>query len=62
MKIIHKISEIREITKNLNKQIGIVPTKGVLHLDHESLIKKKVNENEVIIISDFVNTVNYGIN
>ena len=62
MKIIHKINELREITKKLNCQIGLVPTMGALHAGHKSLIEKSVAQNDFTIVSVFVNPVQFGIN
>ena len=62
MKIIHKISQIREITKNLNVSVGLVPTMGALHSGHASLIEKSVKDNGFTIVSVFVNPVQFGIN
>ena len=62
LKIIHKISQIREITKNLDVSVGLVPTMGALHSGHASLIEKSVKDNGFTIVSVFVNPVQFGIN
>lgn len=62
LKIIYKISQIREITKNLNVSVGLVPTMGALHSGHASLIEKSVKDNGFTIVSVFVNPVQFGIN
>ena len=62
LKIIHKISQIREITKEIKGSIGLVPTMGALHKGHKSLIDKSVEQNDFTIVSVFVNPVQFGIN
>lgn len=63
MRVVKTISELKSLIsgyKQGNKTVGLVPTMGALHAGHKSLVDRARKENDIVVVSVFVNPTQFN--
>lgn len=63
MKVFEKIVDLQNelfLVRKEGKSVGLVPTMGALHEGHASLIRRSVKENDVTVVSVFLNPTQFN--
>ena len=61
MQVFETIKELQnELSQLKGKSIGLIPTMGALHKGHLSLIEQSIKDNDITVVSIFVNPTQFN--
>ena len=59
---IHDMQAIAKDAKQARQTIGFIPTMGALHDGHLTMVRQSVKDNDITVVSVFVNPLQFGPN
>lgn len=60
MRVVETVAEMKQSRKRIQGSVGFVPTMGYLHEGHLTLARQARRDNDVVVVSIFVNPIQFG--